>query len=81
MEFSKTNIFNEYPDILTIPDVQQALGIGRSMAYRLVKVGKIKHLRVGASYRIPKCFLLDYIQSECYNGSVAVGYPLPKKED
>lgn len=81
MKLPNAHMFNEYPDILNIQDIQLALGIGRSMAYRLIKDGKIKHLRVGKSIKIPKCFLVDYIRDECYNGTVAAGYPLPKKED
>lgn len=80
MNIKEPNIFNEYPDVLTIYEMQQALGIGRSMAYRLINDGKIKHLRIGKSIKVPKRFLVDYVLSECYTGAVAVGYPSSSKE-
>ena len=80
MELQNQNMFNEYPDVLTINEMQQALGIGRSMAYRLINGGKVKHLRIGKSIKIPKRFLVDYILDECYTGTVVVGYPSSPKE-
>ena len=63
------NIFFNYPDIMTIEDVQSALGVGRTTAYKLLNSGKIRHMRVGKTFKIPKHFLVEYINNECYNGS------------
>jgi excisionase family DNA binding protein len=60
-------MFEGYPDILTIENLQDALGIGRSMAYRLINSGAIKHWRIGKAIKIPKVFLIDYIANSCYN--------------
>ena len=64
-------MFETYPDILTINDLQKALGIGRTMAYRLVNNGSIKHLRIGESIKIPKRYLIDFCEGSCYTGAVA----------
>jgi excisionase family DNA binding protein len=70
-----TNMFESYPDILTIENLQDALGIGRSTAYRLITSGDIKHWRIGKAIKIPKPFLIDYITNSCYNGGVTVDSP------
>jgi len=63
------NMFNEYPDVMTISDLQSSLGIGRTTAYKLLNSGKIRHMRIGKAIKIPKQFLVEYINNECYNGS------------
>ena len=70
-----TSMFVDYPDLLSVSDVQNALSIGRSMAYRLINDGKIKHLRVGRAVKIPKRFLIDYVVHSCYNSGAVTGNP------
>lgn len=75
-------IFSKFPDVLTISDMQKALGIGRSMAYRLIHGGKVKHLRIGKAIKIPKQFLIDYALGGCYSNTVATSnLPVRIKED
>jgi len=50
------------PDVLTVKDLQGYLHIGRSKAYHLVKSGTIRHIRIGDTIRIPKVFLLEYLE-------------------
>jgi DNA binding domain, excisionase family len=57
-------LFEEYPDILTVQDVQRALQIGRSKVYRMISDGTIKYIKVGSSLRIPKSFLLEHIKKD-----------------
>ena len=59
-------MFAEFSDVLSVEEVQKALGIGRSMTYRLINSGKIKHLRIGKNIKIPKRFLVDFILGGCY---------------
>ena len=61
------NIFAEFPDLLTMDNLQKALGIGRTTAYRLINDNKIKHLRIGNVIKIPKLFLIDFVEKSCYN--------------
>ena len=68
-------MFNEYPDLLSLYDMQKALGVGRSMAYRLIKNGDVKHLRIGKTIKIPKRFLIDYVCDGCYTDMVATSKP------
>ena len=64
---SNVDFFANYPDLLTTDDLQKALGIGRTMAYRLINKGEIKHLRIGKNIRIPKRHIVDFIGRSCYN--------------
>ena len=64
-------MFKDYNDILTINDLQDALGIGRTMAYSLMNDESIKHLRIGKTIKIPKPYLIDYILNSCYTEPVA----------
>lgn len=59
-------MFREYPDVLTVKDLQRALNIGHNEAYRLVKEKEISSIRIGRIYRIPKQCLLDYVYPQCY---------------
>jgi len=68
-------MFNNLPDVLTIEDLQGALGIGRSMAYRLIRDGDIRHLRIGRNIKIPRRYLVEYINEACYNSSIATNPP------
>jgi len=73
-------MFKEFKDILTIEDMQIALGIGRTMAYRLIKNGTVKHFRIGDKIKIPKQFLIDYVNQECYSDMAVESYPSQQKE-
>lgn len=73
-------MFEEYNDIMTTTDLQSALGIGRSLAYRLIHSGKIKHIKVGSKIKIPKTYLLDYIDKSCYNSANVMNGDLSCRE-
>ena len=47
-------MFKDYPDVVTVEHLQKMLGVGRKVAYLLVKENKIRSVRVGRSYKIPK---------------------------
>lgn len=56
-------MFKKYPDILTIPQVAEALGIGKKAVYALVNKHIIPALHVGNKFLIPKKGLEDYIET------------------
>lgn len=49
------------PDVMSIYDMCSVLSISTKTGYRLLKEGKIKCLKVGRSYRIPKAHILTYL--------------------
>ena len=71
-------MFDNFPDVLTISDLKNALGVSNKMAYALINSGKIKHFRINKLIKIPKPFLIEYIETQCYN-STATG-KLPCQE-
>lgn len=54
-------MFDDYPDILTVQDIMQALDIGRNKSYDMLKHNQIKSIKIGSSYRIPKTFLIEFV--------------------
>lgn len=62
-EDTDTNMFSEYPDVLTVDQLMEMLHIGRNAAYSLLKSGEIKTLRIGRRYIIPRKSIVAYILS------------------
>lgn len=56
----KTLLLN-YPDVMTVEQVQNLLQIGRTTMYKLIHNNEIKFIRVGKNYRIPKKYLTDFL--------------------
>lgn len=54
-------MLKEYNDVLLPEDVQKILQTGRNTVYNYLAEGKIKSIRVGGKYRIPKLYLLEFI--------------------
>ena len=54
-------MFRHYPDALTPAQVQEMLGVGRRMTYRLLRRGEIQSVRMGRLYRVPKVAVIDYL--------------------
>jgi excisionase family DNA binding protein len=51
------------PKLYTVQEIADALRVHSRTAYRLVKEGKIKGIKVGSQWRIPESALLEYIDS------------------
>ncbi|MCI9641871.1 MAG: helix-turn-helix domain-containing protein [Eubacterium sp.] len=51
----------DYPDVLSVEDLQNILRIGRSAAYSLLRENKIKTLKIGNRYIIPKKSVIDFL--------------------
>ena len=60
-------MFKDFPDILSVGDLQKALGVGRTKAYSLVRSGQIASVKIGASIKIPKKMLVEYLKNVGYN--------------
>ena len=52
------------PMTLRVEDLMPILGIGRNTAYRLVRSGEIRSIKVGRQIRIPRQVLLDYLEQK-----------------
>ena len=54
-------MLKKYPDVLSIYQMCDILGISTKLGYRLLRDGKIACLKVGRVYRIPKVHLFTYL--------------------
>lgn len=57
------NMFTEYPDIITVEELQKMLRIGRNAAYGMLKDGTIESRRTGHNYIIPKAAVIKFVTS------------------
>lgn len=55
-------ILKNCPEILSVSDVSDLLGISEKTAYKLIKNGSIVSTKVGRSHRIAKPNLLAYLK-------------------
>lgn len=57
-------MFTSYPDVVNIAQLKNMLGIGLTLAYRLVKQNTIKSIKIGREYKIPKRNVISYLVNE-----------------
>lgn len=55
-------MLKDYPDLMNIEQMCEALGISTKTGYKLLRDGKITCMKVGRTYRIPKVHLLTYMK-------------------
>lgn len=60
-------LFCEYPDIVSVEEIQEMLRIGRNSVYTLLKQGLIKSIKIGKKYIIPKSAVIDFVKTACNN--------------
>lgn len=61
MKIDKEVIFQEYPEILNVKHVCEMLGVSKSYVYKLIINGYIKAIRIGTRYKIPKIYVIEYL--------------------
>lgn len=54
-------MFRDYPDVVSVEQMSEMLGICEKSAYRLLHENKITHFRVGRTYKIPKLHIFAYL--------------------
>ena len=57
-------MFEQYDDILTVSELAEALKVGSTKAYRLVRSQKIKAFKEGKDWKIPKTSVIQYITDQ-----------------
>jgi excisionase family DNA binding protein len=56
-------MFTQFDDIMTVEDVMDALNIGRSKVYELLRNKQIKSFKM-KEYHIPKAAVKDFVLSQ-----------------
>ena len=54
-------MFSDYPEIVSVAQIQTMLGISRHAAYDLVRDGSIPAVKIGTSFRILKLNIIKYM--------------------
>ena len=54
---------------MTVQQVRQALGIGRTAVYRLLESHEIECFMIGNAYKIPKTCLIDFVRKSSKGGT------------
>ena len=57
-------MFPDYPDIVTVAQLQKMLGISRHLAYDLINDGYISGIKIGNTFKIPKVSVINYFMAE-----------------
>ena len=59
----KTNIYSieDLPLVLRVEDLMPILGVGRSNAYALVRSGRVRSIRIGHQFRIPREAIQEFL--------------------
>ena len=70
-------MFAEYPDIVTVKDLQAMLGISRHAAYDLLGEGEISCIRLANAYKIPKVNVIRYALETCAARAERVSHVAP----
>ena len=58
-------MLKDYPDVMSIEQMCEILGINTKTGYRILREGKICCLKVGRTYRIPKAHLFTFLCIGC----------------
>ena len=66
-------MFSKYPDVMTVKQVAEALGICRNKAYQMINNHVLGCKRIGRRIVVPKSCLIDYLESSRYNVCVMAG--------
>lgn len=60
---NKYRSLDELPVTLRVEELMPILGIGRNTAYKLVRSGRLRSIRVGRQVRIPKNALIEFLEN------------------
>lgn len=59
-----SQLFQNYPDIVTHSDLCNMLNISKNSAYHLLKSGQIEHIKMGRKYLIIKSSIANYVSQK-----------------
>lgn len=56
-------MFNTYPDVVTVNELAEMLHIGKNKAYEIVNSGMIPDIRIGKKHLIPKSKVVEFLEN------------------
>ncbi len=57
-------MFEQYDDVMTLPEVAEALRIGHTHTYQLLRSGSIKGYKEGRNWKVSKMALENYVREK-----------------
>lgn len=57
-------MFPEYPDIVTVKQLREMLGVSRALAYKLINDSYIQAVKIGTTLKIPKVSVINFVTEE-----------------
>jgi excisionase family DNA binding protein len=63
-------LFQDYADVVTVPELAKMLRIGRNSAYDLVNDSHIQSVKVGSQIRIPKTSIIEFLKTDKKIGEI-----------
>lgn len=54
-------LFTEYPEIVSVAQIQKMLGISRHASYNLIREGVISSVKIGTTYHVLKINIIKYM--------------------
>jgi len=57
-------IFENYDDILEVEQAAEALHTSKASIYKLLRNNDLKSVKIGRIYKIPKKFLIEYLEEK-----------------
>lgn len=61
---SQEIFLEKIPPVLRVEELAKVLCIGRNAAYELLRSGKIRSVRIGKCYRIPREALVEFLLND-----------------
>jgi len=61
MQTLKSEMFKDYPDVVSAKQLQEMLKISRHEAYDLLASGVLHATKIDGKYLIPKVFVINYL--------------------
>ena len=55
------NSFKEYPDIVSVKQLQEMLHIGKNRGLELLRRNEISCIRIGYTFKIPKVNVIEFL--------------------
>ena len=55
--------FRDYPDIVSVKQLQEMLHIGKNRALELLHSRQISYIRIGYVFKIPKMNVIEFINN------------------
>ena len=61
---TRRDIFGKYPDVVTVEQFSEMIGVCHKTAYALLKSGNISCFKIGRVYRIPKVSVIRFLNEK-----------------